>query len=279
MININEGRIGFQAIGNTYSVHSEIIRENVEIAGIPGSWFIPQNASENDIIFYIHGGAFIFGSADSHAPMVSHIAHKLQKRILLIDYRLAPEFPFPQGLNDCSSVIQAVYNENPALKFGIIGDSAGGNLALSTQLFLKDHNGPKSEYTIIISPWTDLECKNKSFERNKIKDVVLSKPYLLEAAKLYVVNEPLTDPLVSPVNGDFEGFSPVMILCGTSEILEDDSIHLNDQLLKYNVISELHEFENELHVWLFENINSEASQQALEMMSKFIKNQNTNQEI
>jgi len=274
MININEARIGFQSIGNTYPAHPGIAREDTEIAGTPCSWFLPEAAPESDIIFYIHGGAFIFGSVDSHGPMVSHIAHQLQKKILFIDYRLAPEFPFPTGLNDCAAVILEVCRQNKDLKFGIIGDSAGGNLTLATQLLLKKINGPKSQFTIIISPWLDLECKNKSFERNKTADVVLSRSYLLESVKLYTAGEPVTNPFVSPANGHFEGFSPVMILCGTREILQDDSIRLHQRLMKENVSSELHEFKNELHVWPFMDISSEASNKALLLMSEFVnKNQ------
>ena len=270
MIYLKEGRKGFESIGNTYPVAANIIREDVTVAGVPCAWLKPAGAREDDIVIYIHGGAFIFGSLNSHAPLVSYIARELNRKVLMIDYRLAPEHPFPAGIEDCVAVINAVCEQNPGISFGIIGDSAGGNLTMATNLTLKDTKGPRPAYTIIISPWVDLECKNASYEYNKTADIVLARNYLVEAAKMYAADLDLSIPMLSPVNGDFKGLAPVLILCGTHEILEDDSINLHRQLINDGVTAGLERFEGQLHVWPFMDIYTEASRNALREMADFV---------
>jgi len=269
MINLQEGRAGFETI-NTYPAAGHITRKNTTIAGVPGAWFLPEHPVSDDIVIYIHGGAFIFGSIDSHASLVSHITHHLKRKVLVIDYRLAPEHPFPAGINDCVAVIQALYQEDPGIRFGIIGDSAGGNLAMATQLKLKEKRGPGAQYTVVISPWVNLECNTQSYDRNKTQDTVLARPYLVEAVALYAAGQPANMPMLSPVHGDFSGLAPVLILCGTHEILEDDSKQLHQQLQNCGVETVLHLFNNQLHVWPFMEIDTEASQLALDHITGFV---------
>lgn len=269
MINLTRGRIEFHAIGNTYPVAGNIRREDLMIANIPCAWFGPEGADTDNIVIYIHGGAFIFGSVDSHAPMVSYIARELNRKVLMIDYRLAPEHPFPAGITDCVAVINAINQEYPNVSFGIIGDSAGGNLSMAVNLVLKETNGPKPNYTIVISPWADLECKSDSYARNQAVDTVLEKAYLMEAAKLYTTEPDLSMALLSPVNADFTGLEPVMILSGTYEILQDDAFNLHKQLINCGVEAELKSFEQQLHVWPFMSIDTDASRSALKAMAQF----------
>ncbi len=269
MNKLKEERKGFETIGNSYAVADNITRRNLNIAGVPCAWFSPADAPEDDIVFFIHGGGFIYGSINSHAPMVSHIARKLNRRVLMIDYRLAPENPFPAGIDDCVTVINAVQDENICVKFSIIGDSAGGNITMATQLKLKALNRPPAKYTIVISPWVDLGCINPSYNRNKKADTVLSQAYLQQCARAYAPGQDLSIPMLSPVNGDFRGLGPVLILCGTSEILEDDSVNLQKRLLECNVQADLMLFKGELHVWPFMDISSKASQEALSNMADF----------
>jgi len=271
MINLTEGRKGFETISN-YSISENVTLESIIIANVPCAWMIPDEVIGNDIAIYIHGGAFIYGSIQSHAPMVSYIANQLKKKVLMIDYRLAPEHPFPAGINDCVAVINSLHENNSNFSFGIIADSAGGNIAMSTNLQLNKTNEPKPKYTILISPWVDLECKNPSYERNRLTDTILGQEFLVEATKLYAPDQDLSTPFLSPVNGNFKNQTPVLILCGTHEILEDDSINLNQQLLNQGIETELILFENELHVWPFMEIDREASKKALLKISDFVEN-------
>jgi len=269
MINLARGRADFEAMGALYPAAENVQLKTDTIAGVDCAWFEPEGITRKDIVVYIHGGAFIYGSIRSHAAMVGHIARRLGRKILFIDYRLAPEHPFPAGLEDCLKAVTTFFGENPNLKFGLIGDSAGGNLTLALQLKLKETDGPVPQYGIVVSPWADIECKNASHENNRAADVVLSREYLMEAADMYAGAEPKRNPLTSPVNGDFTGCAPALILCGTHEILEDDSIHLHRRMLDSGVDAELKLFGGQLHVWPFTDIASPASREALDDMAVF----------
>ncbi|KAA2238634.1 alpha/beta hydrolase [Chitinophaga agrisoli] len=275
MINLKDGRKGFENFGNAYAPAGNVTRKDITVAGVPCAWFTPADAGEDDIVIYIHGGAFIFGSINSHAPMVSHIAAAANRKILAIDYRLAPEHPFPAGVEDCVAVITAIREQYPQVNFGLMGDSAGGNVTMATLLSLKALNGPLPLYSIVISPWVDLECKNASYERNKTVDTLLGRAYLMEAAGMYAAGRELTTPLLSPVNADFTGCPPVLVMCGTYEILEDDSVHLHKRLQECGVDATLELFEGELHVWPFNEIDTKASQQALRDMAHFVAKHST----
>jgi len=270
MIDIAEGRRGFENLGKQYPPAKNITVEKIQIAGVRCAWLKPVSPAGDDVVIFIHGGAFVFGSIDSHVPMVSYIAESLNRAVLMIDYGLAPEHPFPGGLKDCVSVITAFSRENPGVPFGIIGDSAGGGLTMATQLQLKELDGPMPRYSIMISPWVDLECKNDSYVRNRSKDALLSREYLMECAQLYAGSTGLSAPLVSPVNADLSGLPSALILCGTEEILEDDSIHLRRQFLQCNVQAELMLFEGEQHVWPFMDIFTAAAKKALGAMRNFV---------
>jgi acetyl esterase/lipase len=270
MINLTQERKGFEAIGNTYAVAAGVERKDILVGSVPCSWFTPMGVADDSIVIYIHGGAFIYGSVESHAPLVSYIAQELNRKVLIIDYRLAPENPFPAGIDDCLAVINAVIEQNPQIRFGIIGDSAGGNLAMAANLLLRETGGAKPAYTIVNSPLVDLECKNASYTRNKIADTVLARQYLVRAVKMYAPGWDISIPVLSPVNGCFSGVAPVLILCGSDEILEDDAINLHKQLIHYRVEAELKRFEGQLHVWPFMDINTEASRNALREMMNFV---------
>lgn len=277
MNNLKGARLDFEAIGNTYPVAENITREDLTVAGVPCSLFSPAGARENEMAVYIHGGAFIYGSVSSHAPMVSHIARALGRKILVVDYRLAPEHPFPAGIEDCVAVINALREDNPTAGVGIIGDSAGGNLTMATALVLKETNSHWLQYIVVLSPWVDLECKNESYERNKTQDTVLARSYLVEAANLYAPGWTLSAPILSPVHGDYRALAPVLILCGTHEILQDDSIHLHRKLVDDGVRAELKLFEGALHVWPFMEIHTAASQTALQDIAEFVNNVTTHE--
>ena len=270
MVNLIEGRAGFELLGRQYPFAKNVVIENTSIAAFRCAWLVPDTAVDDEVVMYIHGGGFIYGSVNSHAAMVSHIAKAVNRKMLVIDYRLAPEHPFPGGLNDCVSVIETFCKQHPKSTFGIMGDSAGGNLAMAMQLQLKAIKGPMPQYSVVISPWVDLECKNPSFSRNKEMDAILTQGYLQICARMYAGERNLSDGLLSPVNADLAGLPPALIMYGSAEVLMDDSIHLHQQFGKAGVPSECVAFEGEQHVWLFNDIATYASKKALEGMAVFV---------
>lgn len=270
MVSLIEGRAGFELLGRQYPIARHVVIENTSIAKIRCAWVTPATAIDEEVVVYIHGGGFIYGSVNSHAALVSHIALAINRKVLVIDYHLAPEFPFPAGLNECVNVIETFCKQQPATAFGIMGDSAGGNIAIATQLQLKANNAPIQQYSVVISPWADLECKNPSYSKNKNTDGILSQGYLQICARMYAGERSLSDGLVSPVNADLTGLPPALIMYGSAEILMDDSIHLYQQFGKAGIFSECIAFEGEQHVWPFNDITTAASKKALDLMAAFV---------
>ena len=270
MVNLIEGRAGFEGLGRQYPVAKNVVIQHTTIANVPCAWVTPPTTVDNEVVIYMHGGGFIYGSVKSHAAMVSYIAQTVHRKVLVIDYGLAPEHPFPGGVNDCVKVIETFCKEHPTSTFGIIGDSAGGNLAMATQLQLKAINGPMPRYSIVISPWVDLECKNPSYLKNERREAILSREYLQICAGMYAGEHNLSNSLISPVNADLSGLPPALIMCGSVEILEDDSVLLYEQFGKAGIKAECIVFEGEQHVWPFMDISSTASKRALRNMAAFV---------
>lgn len=271
-----EGRASFEEIGNNYAAAPDVDFEDIMINNVNCRWVKPDGAIEKEMLIYIRGGAFIYGSLQSHNAMVSHMARALKRNILMIDYRLAPEHPYPAALEDCVGVILKLSRENAGIRYGIMGDSAGGSLCIATQLKLRDSGGSMPLYCMVISPWADLTCKNDSYTGNKLRDTILTREFLQWAAAMYGGSNHLAEGLLSPVHANLAGLPPVMIVYGTVEILADDSIYLHQQFLEAGGTAELIAFDDEQHVWPFTDVHSAASQKVLEHFAAFAEKHSGN---
>ncbi len=270
MENIKEERKGFESLGLSYKPHDEVKIEGAELAGVHNYWFTPQNIVSREVVIHFHGGGFIYGSIESHRAMVSHLAAALSRRILLVEYSLAPEKPFPFALNEATAVIKELLQRTPGFQFALMGDSAGGNLALSTALNLKKLKLTLPLYQVLLSPWLNMKTEYASYVKNEKNDPVISKTFVDYAASLYSGGHNLDDPLLSPVHGDFIDFNPTLILVGEKEVLRDDSIQLHSALKKAGSDSVLKVFEEVTHVWPLTNITSPDSKEALRIIREFV---------
>jgi acetyl esterase/lipase len=270
MNNLNEERKGFESLGLSYAAESSVIIEHEVLAGVDNYWFTPKNMMSKEVIVYLHGGGFIYGSIKSHKAMISHIANALGKKILYVEYSLAPEKPFPAALNETISVIHDLQRTVSDFAYGIMGDSAGGNLMMSVTLRLKALNSPLPLYQIALSPWVNLETTYASYSENEKLDPVISKDFVEYASSLYTAGIEKKNPLVSPVHGNFTGVGPTLIMVGMNEILRDDAIHLHAALERDHATSVLKVFDAVTHVWPLTDIDSDDSQQALANIIDFI---------
>ncbi|HTJ50524.1 MAG TPA: alpha/beta hydrolase [Cyclobacteriaceae bacterium] len=270
MKNMTEERKGFEILGLSYAPNSNVHVERVILAGIENYWFTPANITSNEVVVYLHGGAFTMGSIKSHKAMVSHIANAMGRKILFVEYSLAPEKSFPAALHEATAVIQALLQATPALQFGIMGDSCGGNLALSTALNLKNRNLPLPRYQVLISPWLNLENNYPSYVQNEKLDPILTKAMLDGAMSLYAGTHDLKNPLLSPVQGSLTGLSPTLTMVGAKEILRDDSIYLHEALEQAGATSILKILDDVTHVWPLTDIESRDSKEALRIIVDFL---------
>ncbi|MCM1123992.1 MAG: alpha/beta hydrolase [Eubacterium sp.] len=202
------------------------------------------------VILYCHGGGYSTGSSLYARTLTNKLAMSTSMDVLSFDYRLAPEHPYPAATKDA----MRVWNFLMLLGYGardiiLAGDSAGGNLALSLTLKLKEEGRLLPRGLVLMSPWTDLTSSGKSHETKAQIDPVLDAEYLAEMIHNYAPDQNLEDPYISPLFGDFDGFPPTYIQVGENEVLLDDSVMIYQKLLKANVSVKLDKFEGMWHVF------------------------------
>lgn len=255
----------------------DVIVEDVEIEAcgetgeaIHGEWIYVNRAHmKKYIILYCHGGGYSTGSSLYARTLTTKLASSTSMDVLSFDYRLAPEHPYPAATQDAMQV----WNYLMLLGYGardviLAGDSAGGNLALSLCLQLKNQGRLMPRGLVLMSPWTDLTASGKSHVSKAEIDPVLNASYLEQMIENYAAGQELTDPLISPLFGEYEGFPPIYIQVGSNEILQDDAVLLYKKLLKDNVSVKLDVFKGMWHV--FQMSPFKTAYEAMDKNAEFI---------
>ena len=220
-------RTNYEAVLGTILLPNNIDRQEVDVGPVTADLLIPEMAIGNRTILYAHGGGFISGSRISARSLAASIAHESASRLLLPEYRLAPECPFPTALNDLFASYMWLLRQNVAASDIVLaGDGAGANLMLALVHKLRANQVRFPEAIIAISPWVDLACEGSLFSARKNPDPIHSHDILAGEAALYVPQLDFSDPLVSPIHGDFRDFPKLYIQCGSEEILIDDANRL-----------------------------------------------------
>jgi len=237
-------------LGTIKKTPEGVISEQTELGSIKAEWFYREEAPELPVIMYFHGGAYVTGSLLSSRVLASELAFETDFRVLSFEYRLAPEHPYPAALKDALDVYAHLLSSgiDPG-DIVFAGESAGGGLLVCTALALKDENKPLPSALICLSPWTDLELKGESIERNAKNDPLLTSEYLRSSAAMYAAGRSLQVPYISPVNGELSGLPDVLIHAGSDEILLDDARRLYEELTACGVNATLKIFEDMWHVW------------------------------
>lgn len=206
--------------------------QQVQVGDIPCAWVLAEGADSDVRLLYLHGGGFVAGTGLFYLPLAAHLSQATHCAVLLPDYRLAPEHKFPAGLEDCVQAYEWMRANSPtgpdaARATFIAGDSAGGNLVLTTLLALRDRGRPLPAGGIPISPVTDLTLASESLRT--IIDPIISAKTMPEFRDAYLDKTDPHDPLVSPVFGDYRGLPPLLIQLGEHEMLRDDSVRAAKQ--------------------------------------------------
>jgi len=203
----------------------------VNADGVPAEWAVPSNARAGRALLYLHGGGYTMGSLSAYRRLVGHLATAAAMAVLSVDYRLAPEHPFPAGLDDAVTGFSWLLERGYApTSIGVGGDSAGGGLALATALALGERGLPAPGGLVLLSPWTDLCGTGQSITTNSAKDLLLSRDSPEEpGVSGYAGQHDLTEPLISPLYADFAGFAPFIVHVGGDELLLDDSTRLAER--------------------------------------------------
>jgi monoterpene epsilon-lactone hydrolase len=266
---IENRRAGMERISER--VPADVICEKVSAGGVDAEWISAPGASADRVILYLHGGGYVVGSINTHRAMISRIARASNARALAIDYRLAPEHPFPAAVDDTIAAYRWLLAQGykPG-RIVIAGDSAGGGLAIVALLAIRDAGLPMPACAVPISPWTDLEGTGESVRTRAARDVMVTQENLAHSAKQYYGTHDPKDPLVSPVHANFRGLPPMLIHVGDAEILLDDATRVAASAKAAGVDVELEVWDDMPHVWhVFAKILPEG-QQAIDKIGKFV---------
>jgi epsilon-lactone hydrolase len=262
----------FDQFGKRYRVLEGTSVEPVDIDSLYSEWIIPPDAMPQRTILYLHGGGYEVGSCASHRALVSYIAKACQAQTLLPDYRLAPEHPFPAALDDAITVYHWLLSrEHTPENLVIMGDSAGGGLALATLLSLRDHGTPLPAATVLLAPWTDLALTGESMKTCAHTELVLRVGIIEGMASKYCGNHDPRQPLISPLYADLHGLPPMLIQVGDCEILLNDSTRLAERAQATGVAATIKVWPGMWHLfhWAVLNDLSE-SKQAIAEIAAFV---------
>lgn len=236
---------------NHVTVPADIAHEVVSADGVPGGvrseWFIPKNsANKQPVLLYLHGGGFVYGLSPLHRDMVVYLARKMGVRALMVDYRVAPEHPFPAALEDCVAAYRWLLKQGiSAQNIVVAGDSAGGNLTLTTLMKLREDGDPLPAAAACLSPVADLTER----DTKGIHDPLLHPKAMRFYNQSYVAHNDPRNPLISPAFGDWRGLPPLLIHAGEDEILREDAIRSEALAKQAGVDVQLEIYPRMWHVW------------------------------
>lgn len=236
--------------------------EHDHLGGVPVEWVIPDAAAEAPVLFHLHGGGYVLGNPAGSRPLTTAFALKSGARVVSIDYRLAPEHPFPAAVDDAAKAYRALLacGHAPA-RIAIGGESAGGGLALASLLAFRDEGLPMPACAFVISPWVDMSCMAASFDTNARLDPMLTRRVLKDMADAYLAGAHDEHPLASPLFADLKGLPPLLVHVGSDEVLLADAIGIQARAGACGVRCSLAQWPGMIHVWhMFHPILPQADQ-------------------
>ena len=239
---------------------------------LEAEWLRPREAHPTRVLLYLHGGGYVIGSLNTHRSLVGSLAQRTGLNVLTINYRKAPDHPFPAALDDARRAYRWLLRHGHQSHDIVVGgDSAGGGLALALLLALRDAGEPLPAAGIALSPWTDLNLPTAALRR-----VAREESLLLEALQmhtwggLYAHKTPLSHPLLSPAQAELHGLPPLLVQISTAEVLYDDVLRFADKARAAGVPVTVQAFEGLVHWWhLFWRVVPEA-RQALDQVATFL---------
>lgn len=225
-------------------------RESIHIDEVPAEWIIPHRADHNKVILYLHGGGYAVGSKQTHRSLVGQIAKKAGYCALLIEYRLAPENPYPAALEDAVRAYKWLLETGHDPKDIVIaGDSAGGGLSMATLLQIKEEGIPMPACSVLLSPWVDLTMSHDSVYNNIDRSPMLFLREMKAWARNYAGIYPLDHPQISPLFADLADLPPILIQLSDAEVLVDEGLALAEKGREAGIDITLEEYQGLIHVW------------------------------
>jgi acetyl esterase/lipase len=269
---VADRRQGFDMLAAKFPTAPDIRCEQVDAGGVPAAWVVAPGAEASRVVLYLHGGGYVIGSINTHRDLAGRLSRAAAARVLLIDYRLAPEHPYPAAVEDATVAYRWLlgHGATPA-RTVIAGDSAGGGLTVATLVALRDAGDPLPAAGVCLSPWVDLEGIGASMTTRASVDPIVQRPGLLWFASLYLGSADPRTPLAAPLYADLQGLPPLLIHVGEAETLLDDATRLAERARAAGVNVTLEAWEDMIHVWhLFAPMLPEG-QQGVERVGEYMR--------
>ena len=270
---VHEMRASMEAMTASAPPPEAATCEPTDAGGVPAEWVTADEAASSDrAIVYLHGGGYCLGSLNSHRNLAANLSRAARARILNVDYRLAPEHPFPAAVEDATAAYRWLLSTgvDPA-RVVIAGDSAGGGLTVATLVALRDAGDPLPAAAVCLSPWVDMEGIGESMKTKAEADPIIQAEGLLKLAKAYLGDADPRTPLAAPLYADLSGLPPLLIQVGTAEVLLDDATRLAERARAAGVDVTLEPWEDMIHIWQFFAAMLPEGQQAIDRIGEFMR--------
>jgi len=269
---VEETRANFEQMAGMFPVAADVKCEPVNAGGVKAEWVTARGADAGRAVLYLHGGGYVIGSINTHRDLAARISRAAKARVLLIDYRLAPEHPFPAAVEDSVASYRWMLAQGlKSSRIAVAGDSAGGGLTIATLVAIRDAKLAIPGAGACLSPWVDLEGVGDSMKSKASVDPMVQKDGLLEMAKHYLAGQNARSPLAAPLYADLAGLPPLLIQVGTAETLLDDSTRIAERARKAGMKVTLEPWENMIHVFQVFAPMLDEGQQAIEKIGEFVR--------
>jgi len=275
-LTIAERRAQYERAEKVFPTPAEVKVERVTAPAVPAEWLRPPSAAPGRVVLYLHGGGYVIGSPRSHRHLAAAIAAAARSSALLLEYRCAPEAPFPAAVDDAVAAYRWLLDQGvSAGGIVIAGDSAGGGLTVAALLALRDARLPLPAAGVCISPWVDLTCSGASYATKAASDPIVKRAGVDEMARAYLGTADPRTPLASPLFADLRGLPPLLIQVGSEEVLLDDSIQLAERAKAAGVDTTLEVWEQMIHVWHWFLPMLDEAEEAVAAIGRFAESRTT----
>jgi len=267
-----ERRQRLDALGQAYALAPDVSVTPVDANGVPAEWTSTPTADVSRVILFLHGGGYVSGSIASHRHLVAEAGRAAGARTLALDYRRAPEHPFPAAVDDAMAGYRFLLSTGVApSRICIAGDSAGGGMTLASLVTIRDAGLTLPGCAWCISPWVDLECIGASMASKSAADPMIQRDYLREIGGMYLNGADPRSPLAAPLHAELAGLPPMLIQVGTAETLLDDAVRLAGRAAEADVRVTLETWPGMIHVWHLFHPQLAEGRRAIAAAGRFIR--------
>ena len=269
---VAQRRTQYERAEKAFPTPPDVKVEHVTAGTVPSEWLSAPGARADAAVLYLHGGGYVIGSPRSHRHLAAAIGRAASSSVLLPDYRLAPECPYPAAVDDAVAAYRWLLGKAIApARIVIAGDSAGGGLTVATLLALRDAGVPLPAAGVCISPWVDLTCGGASYTTRAAVDPIVTREGVGAMATAYLAGKDPKTPVASPLFADLHGLPPLLIQVGDAEVLLDDAVLLAERARKAGVDATLDVWDAMIHVWHWFFPMLDEGQAAIDRIGEFVR--------